>query len=63
MILADDLGPADAKLIRRLVPPTPSPYHRLNPLTKAILATVGSVGAFAAGGYIGPIVIIVVMVV
>jgi energy-coupling factor transport system permease protein len=44
------------------VPPTPSPYHRLNPLTKAVVATVGSVGAFAAGGYIGPIVIDVVMV-
>ncbi len=62
MILADDLEPADVELVRRLVPPTPSPYHRLNPLTKAILATVGSVGAFAAGSYIGPIVIIVVMV-
>jgi energy-coupling factor transport system permease protein len=44
------------------VPPTSSPYHRLNPLTKAIIATVGSVGAFAAGGYIGPIFIDVVMV-
>lgn len=44
------------------MPPTPSPYHRLNPLTKAVLATVGSVGAFAAGGYVGPIAIIVVMV-
>jgi energy-coupling factor transport system permease protein len=43
------------------VPPTPSPYHRLNPLTKAVIATVGSVGAFAAGGYLGPIAIIVVM--
>jgi energy-coupling factor transport system permease protein len=63
VILAGDLEPVDVELIRRLVPPTPSPYHRLNPLTKAILATVGSVGAFAAGGYIGPIVIIVVMVV
>ncbi len=43
------------------MPPTPSPYHRLNPLTKAVIATVGSVGAFAAGGYLGPIAIIVVM--
>jgi energy-coupling factor transport system permease protein len=63
VILAGDLEPVDVELIRRLVPSTPSPYHRLNPLTKAILATVGSVGAFAAGGFIGPIVIIVVMVV
>ena len=61
MILADDLDSADVELIRRLVPPTPSPYHRLNPLTKAIIATVGSVGAFAAGGYIGPIAIVLVM--
>jgi energy-coupling factor transport system permease protein len=63
VILADDLQPADLDRIRRLVPPTPSPYHRLNPLTKAVIATVGSVGAFAAGGYVGPIAIDVVMVV
>jgi energy-coupling factor transport system permease protein len=62
VILADDLDPADVALIGRLVPPTPSPYHHLNPLTKAIIATVGSVGAFAAGGYIGPIFIDVLMV-
>jgi energy-coupling factor transport system permease protein len=40
------------------VPVTPSPYHRLNPLTKAVIATVGSIGAFVLGGYIGPIAII-----
>lgn len=61
-ILADDLDRADAERIARLVPPTPSPYHRLNPLTKAVIATVGSIGAFAAGGYIGPIAIDLVMV-
>jgi len=55
VLLAGDLDPADARDIERLVPPTPSPYHRLNPLTKAVIATVGSIGAFAAGGYIGPI--------
>lgn len=43
------------------MPSTPSWYHRLNPLTKAIIATVGSVGAFAAGGYVGPFAIAVVM--
>ena len=37
--------------------------HRLNPLTKAALATGGSIGAFLLGGYIGPIAIIVVMLV
>lgn len=61
-ILADDLDRADAERIARLVPPTPSPYHRLNPLTKAVIATVGSIGAFVAGGYIGPIAIDLVMV-
>lgn len=49
--------------LERLVPPTPSPYHRLNPLTKAVVATVGSVGAFVLGGYIGPIVILAVMLI
>ena len=61
MILADDLEPADARAIERLVPATPSPYHRLNPLTKAVIATVGSIGAFAAGGYVGPLGVVVVM--
>ena len=50
-------------LIARLVPPTPSPYHRLNPLTKAVIATVGSIGAFLLGGYVGPIVIVAIMLV
>jgi len=43
------------------VPATPSPYHRLNPLTKAVIATVGSLGAFVLGGYVGPVAIIVGM--
>ena len=43
------------------MPATPSPYHRLNPLTKAVIATVGSIGAFVLGGYVGPIAIIAVM--
>ena len=43
------------------MPPTPSPYHRLNPLTKAVIATVASVGAFLLGGYPGPIVIVAIM--
>ncbi len=60
-MIATDLDPDDALEISRLVPATPSPYHRLNPLTKAVLATVGSVGAFAAGGYVGPIGIVIVM--
>jgi energy-coupling factor transport system permease protein len=43
------------------VPATPSPHHRLNPLTKAVIATVGSIGAFVLGGYLGPIAIMAVM--
>jgi energy-coupling factor transport system permease protein len=61
VILADDLDPADARDVARLAPDTPSPYHRLNPLTKAVIATVGSIGAFVAGGYVGPIGVDVVM--
>jgi energy-coupling factor transport system permease protein len=59
--LADDLDPADAAFIARLVPPTPTAFHRLNPLTKAVIATVGSIGAFVLGGYVGPIAISVGM--
>jgi energy-coupling factor transport system permease protein len=43
------------------VPATPSPYHRLNPLTKAVIGTVGSIGAFVLGGYLGPIAIMALM--
>ncbi len=43
------------------MPATPSPYHRLNPLTKAVAATVGSVGAVVLGGYVGPIAIMAAM--
>lgn len=50
-------------LVARLVPPTPTAYHRLNPLTKAVIATVGSVGAFVLGGYTGPITLGLVMLV
>jgi energy-coupling factor transport system permease protein len=48
-------------LIARLVPPTPSPYHRLNPMTKAAFATVASISAFVIGGYAGPLAISAVM--
>jgi energy-coupling factor transport system permease protein len=52
------LAPEDAAFLARLAPVAPSPYHRLNPLTKAVLATVESLGAFVAGGYLVPIAII-----
>ena len=46
------------RLIARLTPSTPSPYHRLNPLTKVVAAIVESVGAFVVGGFVGPLLII-----
>ncbi len=48
----------DAALLARLTPPTPSPYHRLNPLTKVVAAIVESLGSFVVGGYVGPLLII-----
>ena len=61
MVRATDLDPDDAARVTRLVPATPSPYHRLNPLTKAVIGTVGSIGAFVLGGYVGPIAITALM--
>lgn len=49
--------------IARLVPPTPTAYHRLNPLTKAVVATAASIGAFVLGGYVGPTAVVVAMLV
>ena len=57
------LDGADAELIARLIPPVPSPYHRLNPLTKAVVSTVASLVAIVAGGYIGPLLVIAVALV
>jgi energy-coupling factor transport system permease protein len=43
--------------------PGPSAHHRLNPLTKATLATVTAVAAVVMGGLIGPTILVVVAVV
>lgn len=43
--------------------PGPSAYHRLNPLTKATLATVTAVGAVALGGLVGPLLLVAIAVV
>jgi energy-coupling factor transport system permease protein len=45
-----------------LAPPAPTPYHRLNPLTKAVAATVQSLAAFVLGGYLAPLAIIVLTI-
>ena len=43
--------------------PGPSAVHRLNPLTKAILATATSIAAVVLGGLVGPILLVAVAVV
>lgn len=42
--------------------PGPSAYHRLNPLTKLVLATVTAVAAVIVGGIVGPVVLLTVAV-
>lgn len=41
----------------------PSAYHRLNPLTKATLATVTAIAAVALGGLVGPVLLVVATVI
>jgi energy-coupling factor transport system permease protein len=43
--------------------PGPSPYHRLNPLTKATIATVTAIAAVVLGGLLGPILLVSLAVV
>ena len=43
--------------------PGPTAVHRLNPLTKATLATVTAIGAVVVGGILGPILLVAVAVV
>lgn len=57
----------DPSLSSRGVPdflgrPGPSAFHRLNPLTKAVLATVTAVAAVVLGGLVGPILLVTVTV-
>jgi energy-coupling factor transport system permease protein len=39
-----------------------TPYHRLNPLTKLVLAATTAVGAFVLGGYVGPLILAAVAI-
>lgn len=55
-------------LINRGVPeivgrPGPTAYHRLNPLTKATLATITAIAAVVLGGLVGPVVLVLVAVI
>ncbi len=43
--------------------PGPSAYHRLNPLTKATIATTSGIAAVVLGGLVGPIVLLAVAVI
>ena len=43
--------------------PGPSPFHRLNPLTKATLATVTAIAAVVLGGLVGPILVVMAAVI
>ena len=56
-------GTASRGLPETIGLPGPSPYHRLNPLTKATLATVTAVAAVVLGGLVGPVVLVSVAVV
>ena len=42
--------------------PGPTAYHRLNPLTKATLATVTAIGAVVLGGVLGPVGLVAIAV-
>lgn len=56
------LSAEDRAFLASLGPATPSPYHRLNPLTKATIATVSTLAAFVLGGYLAPAAILAVLV-
>lgn len=43
--------------------PGPSTFHRLNPLTKATLATVTAIAAVVLGGLVGPTILVLVAVI
>ena len=59
---AAPLSEADRAYLASLAPPLTSPYQRLNPLTKATLATIATLAAFVLGGYVAPLVILAVLV-
>ena len=66
--MAERVRLSDAPVAARGIPESlgrlgPSPVHRLNPLTKATLATVTAIAAVVLGGLVGPIVLVAVAVV
>lgn len=46
----------------RLAPAPGTAWHRLNPLTKVVIASIATVGAVALGGYVAPALLFVILV-
>jgi energy-coupling factor transport system permease protein len=46
------LAASDAELLAQLPPPTPTVWHRYNPLTKLTLASATTIAALVLGGYL-----------
>jgi energy-coupling factor transport system permease protein len=61
--LSDAGGSRDRGIPEFLGRPGPSAVHRLNPLTKATLATVTAIAAVVLGGLLGPALLVAVAVV
>jgi energy-coupling factor transport system permease protein len=61
--LNDGAAATDRGTPKFLGRPGPSAVHRLNPLTKATLATVTAIGAVVLGGLLGPAVLVAVAVI
>ena len=61
--LSDRLDPADRGVPDFLGRPGPSAYHRLNPLTKATLATMTAIAAVVVGGLVGPAILLALAVI
>ena len=61
--LSDGVASTDRGVPEFLGRPGPSAVHRLNPLTKATLATVTAIAAVVLGGLLGPAVLVVVAVI
>ena len=59
----NEAGVADRGIPDFLGRPGPSAYHRLNPLSKATLATVTAVAAVVLGGLIGPMLLVAAAVI
>jgi energy-coupling factor transport system permease protein len=55
---AAGLSAEDRDFLASLAPSARTPYQSLNPLTKAVLATVATLGAFVLGGYLAPLAIL-----